>query len=82
MTTKTGRYIGCINTFDKTPEGRPQKLRIKVDWTGGDGRKNGNIHQLRCIQKRDGYAYQIIKAERRGSPVQTDNYVQAEFQFS
>ena len=82
MTTKTGRYIGCINTFDKTPEGRPQKLRIKVDWTGGDGRKNGNIHQLRCIQKRDGYAYQILKAERRGSRVQTDNYVQAEFQFS
>ena len=81
ITTKTRRYIGCINTFDKTPEGRPQKLRIKTDWTGGDGRKNGNIHQLRRVQKRDGYAYQILKSERN-EPVQTDNYVQTEFQFS
>ena len=60
MTTKKGRYIGCINSFDKTPEGRPQKLRIKTDWTGSDGRKNGTIHQLRRIQRRDGYAYQNI----------------------
>ena len=80
MTTKTGRSVGCINTFDKTPEGMPQKLRIKTDWTGGDGRKNGNIHQLRRIQKRDGYAYQIIKSERN-EPLQLDNYVQAEFQL-
>jgi hypothetical protein len=58
MTTKNGRYVGCINTFDKTLDGRPQKLRIKADWTGGDGRKSGNINQLRRIQKRDGYAYQ------------------------
>ena len=63
MTTKTGRYIGCINSFDKTPDGKPQKLRIKTDWTGGDGRKNGNITQLRKIQKRDGYAYQTIQTE-------------------
>ena len=80
MTTKTGRSVGCINTFDKTPEGKPQKLRIKADWTGGDGRKNGNINQLRRIQRRDGYAYQIITSERK-EPVQTDNYVQTEFQF-
>ena len=80
MMTKTGRYVGCINTFDKTLDGRPQKLRIKADWTGGDGRKNGNINQLRCIQKRDGYAYQILKSERN-EPVKTNNYVQAEFQF-
>jgi len=63
MTTKTGRYIGCINTFDKTPHGKPQKLRIKIDWTKHDSRKSGNITQLRHIQKRDGYAYQIQKAK-------------------
>ena len=80
MTTKNGRYVGCINTFDKTSDGKPQKLRIKADWTGGDGRKNGTVSQLRRIQRRDGYAYQIIKSERN-EPVQTDNYVQAEFQL-
>ena len=62
MTTKNGRYVGCINTFDNTPDGKPQKLRIKTDWTGGDGRKTGNIYQLRRIHKRDGYAYQMLKA--------------------
>ena len=62
MTTKNGRYVGCINTFDKTSDGKPQKLRIKADWTGGDGRKNGTVSQLRRIQRRDGYAYQILKA--------------------
>ena len=32
---KTGkRVIGCLNTFDKTADGKPQKLRIKTDWTG------------------------------------------------
>lgn len=65
MTTKTGRSVGCINTFDKTSEGKPQKLRIKADWTGGDGRKSGNINQLRRIQKRDGYAYQYLKAKTK-----------------
>ena len=58
--TKKGRFIGCINSFDKTIEGRPQKLRIKNDWTIRDGRKGGSITQLKPIQKRDGYAYQII----------------------
>ena len=57
---KKGRVVGCLNTFDKTPEGKPQKLRIKTDWTGGDGRTTGNITQLRLIQKRDGYAYQTV----------------------
>ena len=59
MTTKNRRYVGCINTFDKTSDGKPQKLRIKNDWTGGDGRVSGNVRQLRKIQNRDGYAYQI-----------------------
>ena len=81
MQTKNGCYVGCINTFDKTPDGKPQKLRIKADWTGGDGRKNGTVSQLRRIQRRDGYAYQIIKSSS-SEAIQTDNYVQAKFQFS
>ena len=80
MTTKNGCYVGCINTFDKTLDGKPQKLRIKTDWTGGDSRKSGTVNQLRRIQKRDGYAYQILESQRR-EPVQTGNYVQAEFHF-
>ena len=63
MTTKNGKFVGCINTFDNTLDGKPQKLRIKTDWTDGDGRKSGNINQLRHIQKRDGYAYQTLKAQ-------------------
>ena len=63
MTTKNGKFIGYINTFDNTPDGKPQRLRIKIDWTEGDGRKSGNINQLRRIQKRDGYAYQTLKAQ-------------------
>ena len=60
MQTKKGTVVGCINSFDKTPAGRPQKLRIKTDWTNGDGRVGRNTTQLRKIQKRDGYAYQIV----------------------
>ena len=61
MNTKKGQFVGCINTFDKTSDGRPQRLRIKTDWTAsGDGRRSGNVTQLRCIQKRDGYAYQVL----------------------
>ena len=80
MTTKNGCYVGCINTFDKTPDGKLQKLRIKTDWTGGNSRKSGTVNQLRRIQKRDGYAYQILES-RRHEPVQTSNYVQTEFHF-
>lgn len=65
MTTKNRRNVGYINTFDKTPDDKPQKLRIKYDWTDGDGRRPGNINQLRHIQKRDGYAYQILKAQTK-----------------
>jgi len=72
ITTKNRRYIGCINSFDKTPKGKPQKLRIKSDYTRGDNRKSGNIQQLKQIQKRDGYAYQLIsggKNETRNVPL-------------
>ena len=81
MQTKKGCVVGCINSFDKTPVFKPQKLRIKADWMGGDGRKNGTVLQLRRIQRRDGYTYQIIKSSS-SEAIQTDNYVQAGFQFS
>ena len=61
MFKKSGKVIGCINSFDKTLDGKPQKLRIKNDWENGDGRTGGNITQLRKIQNRDGYAYQVVK---------------------
>ena len=59
MLTKKGKVIGCINSFDKTPDGKPQKLRVKTDWLEKDGRVSGNIRQLQKIQKRDGYAFQM-----------------------
>ena len=62
MRTRKGRFVGCINTFDKTTDGKPQRLRVKTDWTGGEGRVSGNITQLRKLQKRDGYAYQVLSA--------------------
>ena len=63
LSKKSGKFVGCINSFDSTPDGKPQKLRIKTDWTGGDGRTNGTIFDLRKIQNRDGYAYQIVPAQ-------------------
>ena len=69
MRRKKGKVVGCINSFDKTAESKPQKLRIKTDWTGGDGRVGGNVTQLRKIQKRDGYAYQIIVSAPFETPV-------------
>ena len=57
--TRKGRGFGCINSFDKTAEGKNQKLRVKTDWTAKDGRVAGNVTHLKRIQKRDGYAYQI-----------------------
>ena len=65
MRKKNGKSIGCINSFDKTPDGKPQKLRVKTDWTDGDGRVGGNTTQLRRIQRSDGYAYQIITSEKQ-----------------
>lgn len=71
MITRKGKITGCINSFDKTPEGKPQKLRVKTDWIEKDGRVSGNITQLHKIQKRDGYAFQILPSERK----ETEKYV-------
>ena len=58
MTKKNGEWKGIIYNFDKTDEGRPQKLRVLYhDPERNDPRKSGNISELRRIQKRDGYAY-------------------------
>ena len=60
--TKKGKFVGSLNCFDKTVEGKHQKLRIKTDWTAKDGRIGGNVTKIRKIQKRDGYAYQLHTA--------------------
>jgi len=74
--TKRGKFVGCINSFDKTPEGKPQKLRVKTDWTGGDGRISGNVQQLKRIQRRDGYAYQIQQSPPLANTHQYKNEAQ------
>ena len=77
MQTKKGKVVGCINSFDKTPDGRPQKLRIKTDWTNGDGRVGGNITQLKLVQRRAGYAYEILAAENKHIKPDTRNFENA-----
>ena len=64
MTKKSGiRYKGVINCFDKTPEGKPRKLRLeRFAPDEKDPRKGGNTSELRLIQKRDGYSYAITPA--------------------
>lgn len=80
MLTKKGKRTGYINSFDKTPPGKPQKLRIKTTWTvSGDGRSYGNVTQLRKLQSRDGYAYEILSACPSTSPLRTDTAVQLSF---
>ena len=71
--TKNGKCVGSLNSFDKTPEHIPQKLRVKTDWIAPDGRVSGNITQLRKIQKRDGYAYQVIPSLTNRTGVSTEN---------
>ncbi|MDE0014652.1 MAG: hypothetical protein OXU51_00580 [Candidatus Poribacteria bacterium] len=52
-------FVGRLNSFDKTPEGKPQKLRVKTRWRKGEnGQGSGNVGQLRRVQLRDGYAYE------------------------
>lgn len=77
-TAKKGKFVGCINCFDKTPPNKAEfmhKCRVKTDWTVKDGRVSGNTLQLTAIQKRDGYAYQIGKAQDPGEPPKTNNEV-------
>ena len=71
--TKKNKVVGCLNSFDKTDDGKPQKLRIKNDWTNGDGRTGGDITRLHRIQRRDGYGYQILKPVSTEAPVINGN---------
>ena len=63
ITKRDGKWKGIINCFDKTPKGRPRKLRVEYFAPEvNDSRKSGNTSQLRLIQKRDGYSYDIACA--------------------
>lgn len=75
LTSKRGKVRGCINSFDKTPDGKPQKLRVKTTWNG-DGRISGNTRQLRKIQYRDGYGYEIRPSVPKRRVFRTDTAVQ------
>lgn len=59
ITKRNGKWKGTINCFDKTDEGKPQKLRVKYYDPEEEkyDRKSGNTTELRLIQKRDGYSY-------------------------
>ena len=49
---------GIVNNFDKTPKGKPRKLRVKYYAPEvRDPRESGNTTELRLLQKRDGYRY-------------------------
>ena len=75
LTKKNGTtYRGVINCFDKTPKGKPRRLRIKrfvpdVELVDGadapkeDSRKFGNTSELRLLQRRDGYSYGTLAAK-------------------
>jgi 5-methylcytosine-specific restriction endonuclease McrA len=56
-----GTFIGSLNSFDKTVEGKPQRVRVKTDWIAKEGRVSGNVTQLQKTQMRDGYGYQLVK---------------------
>lgn len=67
LTRRDGtKWGGVINCFGKTPKGKPRKVRVQyVDATVKDPRKSGNVGQLRLIQRRDGYNYGNLAADRR-----------------
>ena len=77
---RKGKFIGCLNSFDKTDEGKNQECRVKYRWIAPKkngrtkrkkiGRTSGNVTQLKKIQNRDGYGYAFRKP-----PVKTDNFV-------
>ena len=63
MLKSNGTWKGIINCFDRTPKGKPRKLRIEYfNPEVGDPRKSGNTTELRLLQRRDGYSYNITPA--------------------
>ena len=71
-----GKWKGIINCFDKTPKGKPRRLRVEYfDPEVSDSRKSGNTTQLRLLQKRDGYGY----SSRLSNPEMTGRSVRRGF---
>ena len=64
MTKADGtKWRGVINCFDKTPKGKPRKVRVQyVNPDVKDPRKSGHTGELRLIQRRDGYNYGNLAA--------------------
>ena len=66
MLKSNGTWKGIINCFDRTPKGKPHKLRIEYFAPEvSDPRKSGNTTELRLLQRRDGYSYNIKPATCR-----------------
>ena len=64
ITKSYSKWKGIINCFDKTPKGKPHKLRVAYfDPDVKDSRKSGNTSELRLIQHRDGYSYNTTPAK-------------------
>ena len=58
------KWRGVINSFGKTPKGKPRKLRVKYFAPEKeDAREDGHTGQLRRLQHRDGYSYGILPAK-------------------
>ena len=67
ITKRAGKWKGIINCFDKTEAGKPRKLRVEYFAPKEkDPRKSGNITEIRLLQKRDGYNYNITPAKQVG----------------
>ena len=67
ITKRAGKWKGIINCFDKTQAGKPRKLRVEYFAPKeADPRKYGNITEIRLLQKRDGYNYNITPAKQVG----------------
>ena len=63
ITKREEKWKEIINCFDKTAAGKPRKLRVEYFAPKEkDPRKSGNITEIRLLQKRDGYSYNITSA--------------------
>ena len=63
ITKREEKWKEIINCFDKTAAGKPRKLHMEYFAPKEkDPRKSGNITEIRLLQKRDGYSYNITSA--------------------
>ena len=62
--SKGTKVCGVINCFDKTPKGKPHKVRVKYFAPDvKDPRQSGHTGELRLLQHRDGYSYGNLTAK-------------------